>query len=176
MVDLDLFCNPFDDGGPARCAFSDRNLHSMMPLDPTHVRLIRTYVCPIAFLSDVPSLTSWHCKFCHTTEGLGDIWSRTSHLRVSAIRRTIGLSVIWLRLDGRVVAFCCRQQFLQLLLAQGMIVSACALLSDSAYSPLWLLIFFKSLHSDNVTRHHSPTHLDDVTPQHMPDLAFFHPP
>jgi hypothetical protein len=23
----------------ARCAFSDRNLHSRMPLDPTHVRL-----------------------------------------------------------------------------------------------------------------------------------------
>jgi hypothetical protein len=29
---------------PARCAFSDRNLHSRMPLDPTHVRLKRTCV------------------------------------------------------------------------------------------------------------------------------------
>jgi hypothetical protein len=28
----------------ARCAFSDRNLHSRMPLDPTHVRLKRTRV------------------------------------------------------------------------------------------------------------------------------------
>jgi hypothetical protein len=27
-----------------RCAFSDRNLHSRMPLDPTHVRLKRTCV------------------------------------------------------------------------------------------------------------------------------------
>jgi hypothetical protein len=27
-----------------RCAFSDRNLHSRMPLDPTHVRLKRTRV------------------------------------------------------------------------------------------------------------------------------------
>jgi hypothetical protein len=26
-------------GGFVRCAFSDRNLHSRMPLDPTHVRL-----------------------------------------------------------------------------------------------------------------------------------------
>jgi TPR repeat protein len=39
-----------DDGYPyaqfryARCAFSDRNLHSRMPLDPTHVRLKRTRV------------------------------------------------------------------------------------------------------------------------------------
>jgi hypothetical protein len=29
----------------ARCAFSDRNLHSMMPLDRTHVRLKRTHAC-----------------------------------------------------------------------------------------------------------------------------------
>jgi hypothetical protein len=28
----------------ARCAFSDRNLHSRMPLDPTHVRFKRTCV------------------------------------------------------------------------------------------------------------------------------------
>jgi dynein heavy chain len=28
----------------ARCAFSDRNLHSRMPSDPTHVRLKRTCV------------------------------------------------------------------------------------------------------------------------------------
>jgi uncharacterized repeat protein (TIGR01451 family) len=30
--------------GSVRCAFSDRNLHSRMPLDPTHVRLKRTRV------------------------------------------------------------------------------------------------------------------------------------
>jgi hypothetical protein len=30
--------------GWVRCAFSDRNLHSRMPLDPTHVRLKRTHV------------------------------------------------------------------------------------------------------------------------------------
>jgi hypothetical protein len=28
-----------------RCAFSDRNLHSRMPLDPTHVRLKRCHAC-----------------------------------------------------------------------------------------------------------------------------------
>jgi hypothetical protein len=31
-------------GGDVRCAFSDRNLHSRMPLDPTHVRLQQTRV------------------------------------------------------------------------------------------------------------------------------------
>jgi Tat protein secretion system quality control protein TatD with DNase activity len=31
-------------GDDARCAFSDRNLHSRIPLDPTHVRLKRTCV------------------------------------------------------------------------------------------------------------------------------------
>jgi hypothetical protein len=28
-----------------RCAFSDRNLHSRMPLDPTHVRLKLEHAC-----------------------------------------------------------------------------------------------------------------------------------
>jgi hypothetical protein len=36
-----------------RCAFFDRDLHSRMPLDPTHVRLKRTCVWPMTFLSDV---------------------------------------------------------------------------------------------------------------------------
>jgi hypothetical protein len=31
-------------GDQVRCAFSDRNLHSRMPLDPTHVHLKRTYM------------------------------------------------------------------------------------------------------------------------------------
>jgi hypothetical protein len=31
--------------GCARCAFSDRNLHSRMPLDPTHVRLKLLHAC-----------------------------------------------------------------------------------------------------------------------------------
>jgi hypothetical protein len=31
-------------GASVRCAFLDGNLHSMMPLDPTHVRLKRTGV------------------------------------------------------------------------------------------------------------------------------------
>jgi hypothetical protein len=38
-----------------RCAFSNRKLHSRMPLDPTHVRLKRTCVWPMAFLSGVHS-------------------------------------------------------------------------------------------------------------------------
>jgi hypothetical protein len=37
----------------ARCAFSDRNLHSRMPLDPPLVCLQRTCVWPMAFLSGV---------------------------------------------------------------------------------------------------------------------------
>jgi hypothetical protein len=32
------------DSGGVRCAFFDRNLHSRMPLDPTHVRFKRTCV------------------------------------------------------------------------------------------------------------------------------------
>jgi hypothetical protein len=42
-----LFCDMYEEGKPnprVRCAFSDRNLHSRMPLDPTHVRLKRTRV------------------------------------------------------------------------------------------------------------------------------------
>jgi hypothetical protein len=42
-------------GTKVRCAFFGRNLHSRMPLDPTHVRLKRTCVCPVAFLSEVHS-------------------------------------------------------------------------------------------------------------------------
>jgi hypothetical protein len=38
-----------------RCAFSDRNLHSRMPLDPMHVRLKQTFMRPMAFLSGVYS-------------------------------------------------------------------------------------------------------------------------
>jgi enolase len=39
----------------ARCALFGRNLHSRMPLDPTHVRLKRTCVRLMAFLSEVHS-------------------------------------------------------------------------------------------------------------------------
>jgi hypothetical protein len=39
----------------ARCAFSDRNLHLRMPLVPTYVRLQRTCVRPMAFLSEFHS-------------------------------------------------------------------------------------------------------------------------
>jgi hypothetical protein len=43
----------FFNGFMARCAFSDRKLHSGMPLDHTHVRLKRAGVWPGAFLSGV---------------------------------------------------------------------------------------------------------------------------
>jgi hypothetical protein len=36
--------SPTMNGSIARCAFSDRNLHSRMPLDPKHVRLKQTCV------------------------------------------------------------------------------------------------------------------------------------
>ena len=42
----------------ARCAFSGRNLHSRMQFDRTHVRLKRTCVYLMAFLSEVHSLIS----------------------------------------------------------------------------------------------------------------------
>jgi hypothetical protein len=45
--DTDTSCAPSQPDSllfEARCAFSDRNLHSRMPLDPTHVRLKRTRV------------------------------------------------------------------------------------------------------------------------------------
>jgi hypothetical protein len=39
-----LVIDPGLSGYSVRCAFSDRNLHSMMPLDPTHVPLKRAGV------------------------------------------------------------------------------------------------------------------------------------
>jgi hypothetical protein len=46
-----------------RCAFSDRNLHSRMPLDPTHVRLKRCHACDKWHSSQMFTfLTSSHCK------------------------------------------------------------------------------------------------------------------
>jgi hypothetical protein len=42
--DFALLLIPSFENGRVRCAFSGRNSHSRMPLDPTHVRLKRTYV------------------------------------------------------------------------------------------------------------------------------------
>jgi hypothetical protein len=54
----------------ARCAFSDRNLHSRMPLDPTHVRLKLLHACDQWHSSrKFTPLTGLHCKFRPTTEG-----------------------------------------------------------------------------------------------------------
>jgi hypothetical protein len=57
--------------GEARCAFSDRILHSRMPLDPTHVRCKRTCVRPMAFHLGVHCSYRCHHKLCPNTEGLG---------------------------------------------------------------------------------------------------------
>jgi hypothetical protein len=43
-------------------SFSDCCLHSRMPLVPTPIRLKRTCVWLMAFLTEVHSLTGWHCK------------------------------------------------------------------------------------------------------------------
>jgi hypothetical protein len=49
-----------------RCAFSDRNLHSRMPLDPARIE----HVCDQWHSSRVSTpLTSWHCKLRPNTEG-----------------------------------------------------------------------------------------------------------
>jgi hypothetical protein len=54
-----------------RCAFSGRNLHSRMPLDPTQVRLKLLHACDQLHSSRASTpLTGWHCKLCPTTEGL----------------------------------------------------------------------------------------------------------
>jgi hypothetical protein len=47
-----------------RCAFSDRILHSRMPLDPTHVCWKRTCVWSMAFLSRVYCSYRYHHKSC----------------------------------------------------------------------------------------------------------------
>jgi hypothetical protein len=56
---------PKRDGPAVRCAFSDRNLHSRMLLDPTHV------INGIPLGSALP-LTGLHCKFRPNTEGNRD--------------------------------------------------------------------------------------------------------
>jgi hypothetical protein len=70
-----------------RCAFSDRNLHSRLPLVPIEgavgshacTREARPCVWPTAFLSGVPSFYRWHCKFRPNTglltEILRDQWN-----------------------------------------------------------------------------------------------------
>jgi hypothetical protein len=56
--------------GCVRCAFSGRNLHSRMPLDPTHVRLKLLHACDQWHSSrKFTSLTGLHCKFRPNTEG-----------------------------------------------------------------------------------------------------------
>jgi hypothetical protein len=53
-----------------RCAFSDRILHSKMPLDPTHVRLKLLHACDQWHSSREPTC-SYRCdhKLCRNTEG-----------------------------------------------------------------------------------------------------------
>jgi hypothetical protein len=52
------------------CVFFDRNLHSRMQLDPTHVRLKLLHVCDQWHSSRVSTpLTGWHCKLRPNTEG-----------------------------------------------------------------------------------------------------------
>jgi hypothetical protein len=53
-----------------RCAFTDRKLHSRMPLDPTHVRLKVLHACDQWHSSrESTALTGWHCKFRPRTVG-----------------------------------------------------------------------------------------------------------
>jgi hypothetical protein len=47
--------NIWTEFGRARCAFSNRILHSRMPLDPTHVRFKQTCVWQMALLSGIHS-------------------------------------------------------------------------------------------------------------------------
>jgi hypothetical protein len=53
-----------------RCAFSDRNLHSRMPLDPTHVRLKLLHACDQWHSSrKFTPLTCLHCKLRPNAQG-----------------------------------------------------------------------------------------------------------
>jgi hypothetical protein len=55
----------------ARCAFSDKTLHSRMPLDPTHVRLTLLHACAQWHSSrEVHCSYRCHHKLCPNTEGL----------------------------------------------------------------------------------------------------------
>jgi hypothetical protein len=65
--------NPSRGWNKVRCAFSDRNLHSRMPLVPTPLlRLKRCHACDQWHSSRVfAPLTGWHCKFYPNTEGTG---------------------------------------------------------------------------------------------------------
>jgi hypothetical protein len=54
-----------------RCAFFGGNVHSRMPLDPTHVHLKLLYACDQWHASRVSTpLTGLHCKLRPNTEGL----------------------------------------------------------------------------------------------------------
>jgi hypothetical protein len=56
--------------GKVRCAFFGRNLHSRMPLDPTHVRLKLLHACDQWHSSrKFTPLTGLHCKLRPNTEG-----------------------------------------------------------------------------------------------------------
>jgi hypothetical protein len=58
-----------------RCAFFGRNLHSRMPLDPTHVRLKRYHACDEWYYSRVSTSSyCYHRKLHPNTEGK---WGRT---------------------------------------------------------------------------------------------------
>jgi hypothetical protein len=50
-----------------RCAFSDRNLHSRMPLDPTHVRLKLLHACDQWHSSRVSIFLPVHTENCVQT-------------------------------------------------------------------------------------------------------------
>ena len=67
-----------------RCAFSDRNLHSRMSLDPTHVRLKLLHACDQWHSSRASTpLTGWHCKLHPNTEG------RCHHCTVLGFEQTL---------------------------------------------------------------------------------------
>jgi hypothetical protein len=60
------------DGGGVRCAFFDRDLHSMISLDPMPARLKLEHACDQWHSSrESIALTGWHCQLRPNTEGHG---------------------------------------------------------------------------------------------------------
>jgi hypothetical protein len=83
----------------ARCAFSDRNSHSRMSLDPTHVRLKRFHACDQWHSSrKFTPLTGLHCKLRPNTEGRD-----MAHTQMGMAAMINGAETVWCAFSPRIL-------------------------------------------------------------------------
>jgi hypothetical protein len=88
--------HPISPASPVvRCAFSDRNPHSRMPLDPAHVHLKRTRVCPMAFLSGVHSRLPVGTVNCVQTLKAAKDFHDDFQILSLAMHDTTGATMTW---------------------------------------------------------------------------------